>query len=174
MAERRKTDSAGEPDSASSPPANREAHQRADQTESRPIPPHRLGTGPGRLLLLVYVIFVIAATGRSAVQIAADFGKAPLAYLLSALAACFYIAACYALIRDRRVLTRATCSLELTGVVAVGTLSYVNRSLFPDSTIWSGYGQGYGYLPLLLPVAGLAWLRHTGRTTAAPQSNVRG
>lgn len=130
-------------------------------------PRHRLGTGPGRPLLLVYVIFVIAATGRSAVQIAVDFGKAPLAYLLSALAACFYIAACYALLLNRRLLTRWTCSLELTGVLVVGTLSYVATSLFPDRTIWSGYGQGYGYLPLLLPVAGLAWLRHTGRSTTA-------
>lgn len=139
-----------------------------------PAPRPRLGTGPGRLLLLVYVVFVIAATGRSAVQIVADFGKAPLAYLLSALAACFYIAACYALLRDRRSLTRWTCSLELAGVLVVGTLSYVARSLFPDSTIWSGYGQGYGYLPLLLPVAGLARLRLTARTPAAPQSKVRG
>lgn len=172
MAERRKTDSAGERDGASSPPADQKAHHT--EKERRPTSPYRLGTGPGRLLLLVYVIFVIAATGRSALQIVADFGKAPLAYLLSALAACFYIAACYALIRDRRVLTRATCTLELTGVVAVGTLSYVKTSLFPDSTIWSGYGRGYGYLPLLLPIAGLAWLRRTGRRAVGPESNVRG
>ena len=123
----------------------------------------RLGTGPGRLLLIVYVVFVIAATGRSIVQIAADFGKAPLAYLLSALAACFYILACYALFTDRRTLTRYTCSFELGGVLVVGTLSYAATSLFPDSTIWSGYGQGYGYLPLVLPIAGLTWLRRTTR-----------
>lgn len=125
--------------------------------------PHRLGTGPGRLLLLVYVVFVVAATGRSIVQIAVDFGKAPLAYLLSALAACFYITACYALLRDRRTLTRYTCTAELAGVLLVGTLSYAIRSLFPDSTIWSGYGQGYGYLPLILPIAGLTWLRYSRR-----------
>ena len=135
----------------------------ADSPPGRDRVRTRLGTGPGRLLLLVYVVFVIAATGRSTVQIAADFGKAPLAYLLSALAACFYILACYALFTDRRALTRYTCSFELTGVLVVGTLSYLATSLFPDSTIWSGYGQGYGYLPLVLPIAGLTWLRYTTR-----------
>lgn len=125
--------------------------------------PHRLGAGPGRLLLIVYVVFVIAATGRSTVQIAADFGKAPLAYLLSALAAFFYVLACYALLTDNRTITQFSCTLELAGVLVVGTLSYAAGSLFPDSTIWSGYGQGYGYLPLVLPVAGLAWLRYIRR-----------
>ena len=32
---------------------------------------------------------------------------------------------------------------------------------FPEATVWSGFGQGYGYIPLLLPIVGLIWLRRT-------------
>ena len=41
----------------------------------------------------------------------------------------------------------------------MGALSYVATDLFPDKTVWSHFGQGYGFLPLVLPFAGLAWLR---------------
>ena len=56
------------------------------------------------------------------------------------------------------------CSVELVGVLAVGALSYAATDLFPDKTVWSHFGQGYGFLPLVLPFAGLAWLwpRATG------------
>jgi hypothetical protein len=50
---------------------------------------------------------------------------------------------------------------ELVGVLVVGTLSVVHADWFPDATVWSVYGQGYGYLPLLLPFLGLAWLLRT-------------
>jgi hypothetical protein len=29
--------------------------------------------------------------------------------------------------------------------------------------VWSGYGSGYGFVPLVLPVFGLLWLRHWTR-----------
>jgi hypothetical protein len=45
----------------------------------------------------------------------------------------------------------------------VGTASVIDRAAFPDATVWSGYGQGYGFVPLVLPVLGLLWLRRTGR-----------
>jgi hypothetical protein len=53
--------------------------------------------------------------------------------------------------------------VELAGVLAVGTASVIDRTAFPDATVWSGYGQGYGFVPLVLPVLGLLWLRRTGR-----------
>jgi len=37
---------------------------------------------------------------------------------------------------------------------------------FPDETVWSQLGAGYGYVPLVLPFVGLWWLRRTGRTAA--------
>jgi hypothetical protein len=53
------------------------------------------------------------------------------------------------------------CSIELAGVLIVGTLSLLDSDLFPDETVWSGYGSGYGFIPLVLPVLGLLWLRRT-------------
>lgn len=122
-----------------------------------------LRNGPGRPLTFLYGLFAVAATARAAVQLATKYSDAPVAYLLSALAGLVYIAAAYALVRDDRRLAWATISVELTGVLVVGTLSYADSSAFPDQTVWSGYGSGYGYVPLVLPVLGLLWLRRSGR-----------
>jgi hypothetical protein len=128
--------------------------------------PRSRRTGLGRVLIAVYAVFAVAATGRSAYQLATKAGDAPFPYALSALAAVVYIAATLGLAREgdgwRRVAWVA-CGTELVGVLVVGTLSVVDSSLFPDDTVWSGFGQGYGYLPLVLPFAGLAWLWHTSR-----------
>ena len=123
--------------------------------------------GPGRLLVAVYAIFAVAATARSAVQIATDFDAAPVAYTLSACAALVYVLATVGLARStpgsRRVATVAI-TVELVGVLAVGTLTLLDEELFPDQTVWSGYGAGYGFVPLVLPVLGLAWLWRTRGT----------
>ena len=52
---------------------------------------------------------------------------------------------------------------ELVGVLAVGALSYAVPAAFPDKTVWSHFGSGYGFVPLVLPVLGLWWLRRHGR-----------
>ena len=119
------------------------------------------GTGPGRLLVAVYGLFALAAGARAGVQIATKFHEAPLAYLLSALAAAVYIVATIALARSSRRLALLSCSFELAGVLTVGTASLLARSAFPDATVWSQYGLGYGFVPLVLPVVGLWWLRRT-------------
>ena len=49
--------------------------------------------GPGRILVAVYGVLALAATGRSILQIVEYFERAPLAYLLSALAALIYVVA---------------------------------------------------------------------------------
>jgi hypothetical protein len=51
---------------------------------------------------------------------------------------------------------------ELVGVLVVGTLTVVVDGLFPDQTVWSTYGSGYGFIPLVLPVLGL-WRLHATR-----------
>lgn len=121
-----------------------------------------LASGPGRVLVALYAVMALAATGRSSVQIAGDFAKAPVAYVLSAVAAVIYLVATVALVRGgeraRRVAT-VSCAVELAGVLAVGTWSYLDRASFPDRTVWSHFGSGYGWLPLVLPVLGLWWLR---------------
>jgi hypothetical protein len=120
-----------------------------------------LASGPGRALLAVYLIFAVAATSRAGVQIATKFAEAPLAYLLSAVAALVYIAATVGLavggVRGRLV-ALAGCVVELVGVLVVGTLSVADSTAFPDDTVWSRYGSGYGYVPLILPLVGLYWL----------------
>ena len=118
-----------------------------------------LRTGPGRLLTFFYGLLAVAAIGRSGYQLAAMFGRAPTAYLLSAVAAVIYVVAFVAIVRDARRVAVVACSVELVGVIVVGTLSYATPHDFPDPTVWSGYGSGYGYLPAVLPVLALLWLR---------------
>ena len=122
-----------------------------------------INAGPGRVLVGVYGLFALAASARAGVQISTQFSRAPLAYLLSALAAVVYVVATVALARSYRRLALVCCSVELLGVLAVGTASLLDRSAFPDATVWSGYGMGYGFVPLVLPVIGLWWLRRTRR-----------
>ena len=116
------------------------------------------------MLVAIYGIFALAATSRSAVQLATKFSEAPLAYLLSAFAALVYIVATISLARgdltSRRLATVAI-SIELVGVLIVGTVSVLSPDAFPRATVWTGFGSGYGFVPLALPFVGLWWLRHT-------------
>ncbi|WP_245623261.1 hypothetical protein [Spirillospora albida] len=128
--------------------------------------PAATGGGPGRLLVAVYAVFALAAGARAGVQIATRFGDAPVAYALSALAAAVYVVATVALARGGRTSLRvavAACAVELAGVLVVGSLSLVDAAAFPDETVWSAYGRGYGFVPLVLPAVGLLWLRRTAR-----------
>jgi hypothetical protein len=121
-----------------------------------------LTTGPGRVLVALYAVFALAAGARAAVQIATKFDQAPVAYLLSALAAVIYLIATIGFVRGGaagRRLAMTCCVVELLGVLAVGTLSLVAREAFPHDSVWSGFGRGYGFVPLVLPVLGLLWLR---------------
>ncbi|MFD3406822.1 hypothetical protein ACFWUU_39425 [Kribbella sp. NPDC058693] len=120
--------------------------------------------GPGRILIAVYGVFALAATARAGVQIATKFSDAPIAYVLSAVAAIIYCAATFALAKatnvSRKVATTAI-AIELIGVLAIGAFSYAVPDDFPDATVWSHFGQGYGFVPVVLPVLGLLWLRRT-------------
>jgi len=118
-------------------------------------------TGVGRVLIAVYAVLALAATGRSFVQIATDFSDAPIAYALSALAAVVYILATIALIKKGDLWYRIawiTISFELLGVLVVGLLSLFDPILFPAKTVWSVFGAGYGFVPLVLPIIGMIWL----------------
>jgi hypothetical protein len=125
--------------------------------------PDSTRTGPGRLLVAIYGLFALSASARAGVQIATKFSHAPVAYLLSAFAAVVYILATVTLAvgsPTARRIAVLSCSIELAGVLAVGTWSLADPATFPDATVWSGYGSGYGFVPLVLPVFGLLWLRH--------------
>jgi hypothetical protein len=104
-------------------------------------------TGPGRLLVAVYALFALAASARAAVQIATKFGHAPVAYSLSAFAGAVYILATVTLAVGSPAARRIavlSCSVELAGVLAVGTMAAATascRSSFPFS-VCSGYAAG--------------------------------
>lgn len=124
----------------------------------------RTKQGLGRALVAVYAVFALAATARSGVQLATKASEAPIAYTLSAAAAAVYVVATLGLAEvgpDPRRLAWAAVGFELVGVLSVGTLTLLDPGLFPDATVWSAYGQGYGYLPLILPFLGIGWLLRT-------------
>lgn len=126
----------------------------------------RVNTGPHKVLLAFYALFVLAAGARAAVQLATQADRAPVAYSLSAVAAATYAAGWVAIRRasiGRTGFASVMLWVELSGVLIVGTLSLVVRSWFPDASVWSDYGIGYGFVPAVLPVAGLLWLRRVKR-----------
>jgi hypothetical protein len=132
--------------------------------------PGSTASGPGRVLVALYGLFALAAGARAGVQIATKFAEAPVAYVLSALAAVIYLVAMLGLLRGGRGGRRTALiaiSIELAGVLVVGTLSLADRAAFPDETVWSAYGRGYGFVPLALPVLGLLWLREQNRADTA-------
>lgn len=114
----------------------------------------------GRVLTFVYGVFALSATARAAVQITSKFDQAPLAYLLSLLAGLIYIVATVGLAMGQRGrnLALVCVSVELVGVIAVGIASILLPEDFPDATVWSEFGRGYGFVPLVLPFIGLIYL----------------
>ncbi len=128
-------------------------------------------SGPHKVLLAFYALFTLAAGARSAVQLATDAGHAPVAYTLSAVAAVTYAAGWVAIRRASAGHTGFASVMlwvELAGVLTVGTLSLVVRDWFPDASVWSDYGIGYGFVPAVLPVAGLFWLRRQKQGAPEP------
>ncbi|GAA1056427.1 hypothetical protein GCM10017608_32340 [Agromyces luteolus] len=144
-----------------------------NETSTAPAGARRRGrlSGIGRVLVAVYGVLALAATGRSLVQIVERFDEAPLAYSLSAVAAVVYVLATVALVMPGRAWYRiawATIVFEFTGVIVVGLLSVLRPDLFPHDTVWSWFGRGYLFVPLVLPPLGMWWLaRHPVQDAAA-------
>jgi hypothetical protein len=121
-------------------------------------------SGPHLVLLAVYALFILASGSRAVVQLATKFHEAPVAYVLSLVAALTYVAGFFAIRRaahGRPGFARVMLWVELGGVVVIGTLSLVVPDWFPDASVWSDYGSGYGWVPAILPIAGLLWLHRT-------------
>ncbi|MFF7392941.1 hypothetical protein ACFZAE_31435 [Streptomyces scabiei] len=142
----------------------------ADVTATDEVPqrerPTRLIGGPGMLLVWLYGVMVVGAVSRSAVQISTEFEHAPLAYSLSALAGVVYGFITYSLVRGgefARKAARLCCAAELLGVLVVGTWTMVEPSAFPDATVWSDFGMGYLFIPVLLPITAMYWLTKGAR-----------
>lgn len=133
---------------------------------NEPRSPRPRTSGPGRALVVFYGIMTIAALARSVFEIVAHFAVAPTAYVLSLIAGLIYLVALVGLVTPGRTAYRTAATamtIELLGVLVVGTLSVVDLSLFPfsgdRSTVWAYYGLEYLLIPLVLPVLGLLFLR---------------
>ena len=143
-----------------------------EASEATAVPDRTLRTGPGRLLVAVYAVFALAATARGSYQLVARFDEAPLAYGLSVLAGVIYLVAAVGLARagrTSRVVALVSVSVEMAGVLVVGALSVFLPGVFPDDTVWSNFGSGYMFIPLLLPPLGLWWILHVHRKDRAHQ-----
>ena len=130
-------------------------------SETSPIYSKHTGTRAGRLIVALYGILTIAALARAAFQISTKLSEAPIAYFLSLTAGLIYAVATLSLAMSNgiwRKIAWVTVSIEMIGVIVVGTVSLLKPEFFPDTTVWSNFGAGYGYLPLLLPIIGLLWL----------------
>jgi hypothetical protein len=120
--------------------------------------------GAGRVLVVVYAVLAVASVSRAAYELLTKFSAAPVPYSLSAFAAVVYCVITWALIAStplsRRIATVGML-VELVGVLVVGTLSVVDGSVFPKSSVWFWYGRDYLFIPLLLPILGLVFLRRS-------------
>ena len=126
--------------------------------------------GVGRVLIAVYAILALAATARSVYQIASKFDEAPVAYTLSAVAGVVYILATIALLKRGDTWYRIawiTIIFEFVGVLTVGVLSLVDPALFQHPSVWSMFGSGYVFIPLVLPILGMLWLYRRRPSAAA-------
>lgn len=122
--------------------------------------------GVGRLLILVYAVFAISSTARASFQVITKFEEAPVSYSLSLLSAVVYLLATVSLAKSGpawKTIALASVIFELIGVLTIGVVSLLAPELFVEASIWSGFGSGYGYLPLVLPVLGLLWIRKTNQ-----------
>jgi hypothetical protein len=119
--------------------------------------------GVGTVVIAIYGVFALSASVRASYQLLRKYEEAPLAYWLSLLAAVVYIVATFALAKGKYDLANKTLMFELAGVLIIGTLSLTVPSLFDHPSVWSYYGMGYGFIPLLLPVFGLLWVRRVKR-----------
>ncbi|GAB3620345.1 hypothetical protein GCM10027417_16060 [Glutamicibacter endophyticus] len=128
---------------------------------NKPSKPGR-STGLGRIIIAVYGILSLSATVRALYQIFfRDFSEAPLAYSLSLLSGLVYILATFSLASAKPGAWKVSVGavgFELLGVLVVGTLSFTHPELFGHDSVWSYFGKGYGYVPLVLPLVGLWWL----------------
>ncbi|GHI84447.1 hypothetical protein [Streptomyces xanthophaeus] len=133
-----------------------------DTTTDTPAARKRLVSGPGLLLVWLYGVMVVGAVSRSAYQMSTEFDRAPLAYSLSAAAALAYAFITYSLVRGGERARKAAllcCGAELAGVLVVGTWTLIRPEAFPDATVWSEFGMGYLFIPVILPITGMLWLR---------------
>lgn len=131
--------------------------------------------GIGRLIVAVYGVFAFSAMARASYQIITKFDEAPISYALSGFSALVYVVATIALAipgKKAWIVAMVAVTVELVGVIGVGIWSYAQPELFQHASIWSHFGEGYGYIPLILPFVGLFWLvKHAPKNADSHQAD---
>lgn len=141
---------------------------------ARPGRPARAERGFATLLIALYGVLAFAATGRAVYEVAVKFSEAPVSYTLSLASAVTYAVVTVLLVRrggDSRAALWVV-GLELAGVLTVGTLTTLAPGLFRAHTVWSHFGIGYGFLPVILPIVALGYLVLRRRRAAAGRTPV--
>lgn len=121
-------------------------------------------SGFGRLLVVIYGVFTLSAGARALYQVIRKFDEAPLSISLSALSALIYLVATIALAKKGEGAWKVSLlavGIEMAGVLLIGVFSYLQPQHFELASVWSHFGSGYGYIPLILPMVGLWWLNKT-------------
>lgn len=133
-----------------------------DQTQNKAAATKN--SGFGRLLVVIYGVFTLSAGARALYQVIRKFDEAPLSISLSALSALIYLVATIALAKKGEVAWKVSLlavGIEMAGVLLIGIFSYLQPQHFELASVWSHFGSGYGYIPLILPMVGLWWLNKT-------------
>jgi hypothetical protein len=133
--------------------------QQPIQTESATA--RKAARGASDVLGFFYALWAFSALGRSSWEYA--FKQNVPTYVpahLSTFVGVLYIFIIVGL-RKRTPgwwwITLALLTVELAGVLIVGTVDVIWRP-FPYATVWSNYGIGYFFMPLVLPFVGLWWV----------------
>lgn len=133
-----------------------------DQTQNKAAATKN--SGFGRLLVVIYGVFTLSAGARALYQVIRKFDEAPLSISLSALSALIYLVATIALAKKGEGAWKVSLlavGIEMAGVLLIGVFSYLQPQHFELASVWSHFGSGYGYIPLVLPMVGLWWLNKT-------------
>lgn len=116
----------------------------------------------GYVLGVSYPVLALSTGVRAVYQLAGfKEGASTTAAVLSLVASSCYLAASIGFFKRERWawwLSVCTLGFEMSMVLLIGSLTTINPDIFGDETVWSRYGMGYGFFPLIQPLLGLIWL----------------
>lgn len=160
---RQTSENAGTDGSPDEPPAGatvQQAEVRPDEVE--PNSWADIANTIGYVLGVSYPVLALSTGVRAVYQLAGfKEGASTTAAVLSLVASICYLAASIGFFkRERWAWWLSVCALgfEMSMVLVIGTITTINPDIFGDETVWSRYGMGYGFFPLIQPLLGLIWL----------------
>jgi hypothetical protein len=121
--------------------------------------PASAGDAP-HALTAVYALWAVAALSRALYQYLVRQPETLAPTHISAFVGALYVVILVGLHRRSPrawYTTLALLVVELGGVLVVGAIDIIWRP-FAYATVWSGFGAGYLYIPLALPIVGLWWM----------------